>query len=96
MSISSPLRKPHRNTRAIRGIFNKNYRSEIYDKLVGDVKLEVELILVSKLFNNSTNISDTLKLFIRSRIEDLRPNFYYIVMNRHSWALLLLQIFRFQ
>lgn len=75
MSISSPLRKPHRNTRAIRGIFNKNYRSEIYDKLVGDVKLEVELILVSKLFNNSTNISDTLKLFIRSRIEDLRPNF---------------------
>lgn len=74
-SISNPLKKSHRNTRAIRGILNKSYRSEIYDKLVGNVKLEVELVLLPRLFNNSTNISETLKLFIRSRIEDMRPNF---------------------
>lgn len=74
-SISNPLRKSHRNTRGIRGIFNKSYRSESYEKLVGDVKLEVELILLSKVFNNSTSISDTFKLFIRSRIEELSPKF---------------------
>lgn len=74
-SVSNPLRKSHRYSRSIRKIFNKNYKSEIYNKLVGDVKLEVELILLSRLYNNLTSIPDSMNFFIRSRIENLKPDF---------------------
>ncbi|CUM64920.1 uncharacterized protein PRCAT00002538001 [Priceomyces carsonii] len=73
-AIPNPLQKSHSKTRSIRKFFDNKYKKETHGKLVSDVKLEVSAISPSSI-RLQEDITERLRFLIRTKIEDLRPDF---------------------
>lgn len=81
--ISNPLHNAHKHTRFIRRVFNSHYKSENYNKLVGDVMLEVELCAKDKVIRFDEYIGSKFELILRSNIANLQPEFL-LLCNKSS------------
>ncbi|CAH2353804.1 hypothetical protein CLIB1423_12S03290 [[Candida] railenensis] len=88
--IRNPLDEAHNHSRSVRKLFNGSYKKENYSKLVGDVRLELELFVKNRVIYASQDVRDCFFIVIRTRIPHLQPN--YLLYSKKSSQLGLFSI----
>ena len=81
--IPNPLDEAHNHSRSIRKFFNSSYKKENYSKLVGNVRLELELYIKKMVVYSSEDVRDCFSLTFRTKVPNFQPD-YLLYSNKSS------------
>ena len=88
--IPNPLDEAHNHSRSVRKLLDSSYKKENYNKLVGDVNLELELLVKKRVVYSSEDVRDCFSLTFRTRVPNLQPD--YLLYSKKSSQLGLFSI----